>query len=57
MLCWRRSTKLPTRIGLERIESGDLVDTYSRSAFDDTRRKGEKYGARGTTVKAFKPRR
>jgi hypothetical protein len=33
------------------------VDTYSRSAFDDTRRKGEKYGARGTTVKAFKPRR
>jgi hypothetical protein len=39
------------------IEQGDLVDTYSRSAFEDTRRKAEKYGARGTTVKAYKPRR
>ena len=45
------------RIGFENIEAGDLVDTYSRSAFEDTRRKAEKYGARGTTVKAFKPRR
>jgi hypothetical protein len=33
------------------------VETYARSAFEDTRRKAEKYGARGTTVKAFKKRR
>jgi hypothetical protein len=30
------------------------VETYANSAFEDTRRKAEKYGARGTTVKAFK---
>jgi hypothetical protein len=40
--------------GFERIETGQLVDTYSRSAFADTREKAEKYGARGTTVRAFK---
>jgi len=28
-----------------------------RSAFEDTRRKAIKYGAHGTTVKAFKPGR
>ena len=49
--------QLLTRIGFEWIETGDLVDTYSRSAFEDTRRKAEKYGARGTTVKAYKPGR
>jgi hypothetical protein len=32
-----------------------LVDTYARSKFEDTRRKAEKFGARGTTLKAFKP--
>jgi hypothetical protein len=30
------------------------VETYANSAFEDTRRKAEKYGARGSTVKAFK---
>ena len=39
----------------ERIETGDLIDTYVRSAFEDTRRKAEKVGARGTTVKAYRP--
>jgi arsenite methyltransferase len=48
---------LLTRIGFERIETGDLVETYARSAFEDTRRKAEKFGARGTTVKAYKPGR
>jgi hypothetical protein len=38
----------------ERIETGHLVGTYARSVFEDTRRKAEKYGALGTTVKAFK---
>ena len=38
------------------IIQGDLVDTYARSAFEDTRRKAEKFGARGTTVRAVKPR-
>ena len=38
-----------------KIETGQLVDTYARSKFEDTRRKAEKFGARGTTVKAYKP--
>lgn len=29
--------------------------TYARSKFEDTRRKAVKYGAQGTTVKAYKP--
>ncbi len=43
------------RHGFERIESGNLVATYARSKFEDTRRKAVKYGANGTTVKAHKP--
>ncbi len=43
------------RHGFERIESGNLVATYARSKFEDTRRKAVKYGANGTTVMAFKP--
>jgi hypothetical protein len=43
------------RHGFERIETGQLIDTYARSAFEDTRRKAQKYGARGTTTKAHKP--
>jgi len=34
---------------------GNLVATYARSKFEDTRRKAVKYGAHGTTVKAFRP--
>ena len=34
---------------------GQLVDTYARSKFEDTRRKAQNFGARGTTIKAFKP--
>lgn len=41
--------------GFERIEHGNLVNTYLRSKFEDTRRKALKYGAQGATVKAFKP--
>jgi hypothetical protein len=41
--------------GFERVETGQLVDTYAHSAFEDTRAKAVKFGARGTTVKAFKP--
>lgn len=37
------------------IRAGDLIDTYARSAFEDTRRKAQKFGARGTTTKAYKP--
>jgi hypothetical protein len=43
------------RHGFERIETGDLVDTYARSSSEDTRRKAAKFGAYGTTVKAYKP--
>ena len=31
--------------------------TYARSKFEDTRRKAIKYGAQGTTVKAYKAKR
>jgi hypothetical protein len=37
------------------VATGALVDLYARSAFEDTRRKAMKYGARGTTVLARKP--
>jgi hypothetical protein len=37
------------------IEQGELVDTYARSAFEDTRRKAAKYGAMGSTIRAVKP--
>jgi hypothetical protein len=33
------------------------VNTYLRSAFEDTRRKALKYGAKGATVKAYRPKR
>jgi hypothetical protein len=45
------------RHGFERIESGNLVATYARSKFEETRRKAIKFGAHGTTVKAYKPER
>ena len=44
------------RQGFERIQSGNLVATYARSNFEDTRAKAVKLGANGTTVKAYKPR-
>jgi hypothetical protein len=33
------------------------VATYARSKFEDTRRKAMKFGANGTTVKAYKRKR
>ena len=44
------------RHGFEQVETGLLVDTYARSKFEDTRRKAQKFGARGTTLRAYKPR-
>jgi hypothetical protein len=38
------------------IEHGPPVDSFERSKFEDTRAKAQKFGARGTTVKAYKPR-
>jgi hypothetical protein len=38
------------------ITQGDLIDTYARSAFEDTRRKAAKFGAMGCTIGATKPR-
>jgi hypothetical protein len=43
------------RHGFERIQTGDLVNTYMHSKFEDTRRKALKFGAHGTTVKAYAP--
>jgi hypothetical protein len=39
------------------IVQGELVDIYSCSRFEDTRRKAAKYGARGSTIRATKPAR
>jgi hypothetical protein len=44
-------------MGYTGIEQGDLIDTYSRSAFEDTRRKAARFGAMGSTIRATKPRR
>ena len=38
------------------ITQGELIDTYARSAFEDTRRKAAKFGAMGCTIGATKPR-
>jgi len=38
------------------IEQGDLIDTYAKSAFADTRRKAKKFGAMGSTIRATKRR-
>jgi hypothetical protein len=37
------------------IRQGELVDTYARSVFEDTRRKAAKYGAMGSSITATKP--
>jgi hypothetical protein len=37
------------------ITQGALVDTYARSAFEDTRRKAARFGAMGATIRAIKP--
>jgi len=38
------------------IEQGDLIDTYARSKLADARRRAEKFGAMGSTVRATKPK-
>ena len=43
-------------MGYREIVRGELVDTYARSLFADTRRKAEKFGAMGSTIRATKPR-
>jgi hypothetical protein len=42
-------------MGYKQIRQGDLVDTYARSAFADTRRKAAQFGAMGSTIRATKP--
>ena len=37
------------------ITQGELVDVYTRSVFEDTRRKAAKYGAMGSSIRATKP--
>jgi hypothetical protein len=37
------------------IRQGELVDTYSHSTFEDTRRKAGRFGAMGSTIRATKP--
>jgi hypothetical protein len=43
------------KLGYRDIRQGEKVDTYARSAFEDTRRKAAKYGAMGSTIRATKP--
>jgi hypothetical protein len=45
------------QLGFIDIKQGDLVDTYARSQLEDTRRKAEKFGAMGSTIRAVKPER
>jgi len=42
-------------LGFIDIRQGDLIDTYARSTFADTRRKAAKFGAMGSTIRATKP--
>jgi hypothetical protein len=42
--------------GYTDIKQGDLVDTYARSAFEDSRHKAAMFGAMGSTIAATKPR-
>ena len=42
-------------MGYRDIEQGELVDTYARSQFEDTRQKAKKFGAMGSTIRATKP--
>jgi hypothetical protein len=44
-------------MGYREIRQGELVDTYARSQFEDTRRKAKKFGAMGSTLRAVKPLR
>jgi hypothetical protein len=53
--CSRASTRACWYSGHTDITQGDLVDTYARSAFEDTRRKAAKFGAMGSTIRATKP--
>jgi hypothetical protein len=41
--------------GYTDVKQGELVDTYARSTFEDTRRKAAKFGAMGSTIRATKP--
>jgi hypothetical protein len=43
--------------GYRDIQQGELVDTYARSTFEDTRRKAAKFGAMGSTMRATKSHR
>lgn len=47
---------LLTRLGFADVVTGSLVDVYERSAFEDTRRKARRFGAKGATLRAHKPR-
>jgi hypothetical protein len=49
--------RLLVQRGYTDITQGDLVDTYARSVFADTRHKAAKFGAMGSTIRAFKPTR
>ena len=49
--------RLPVERSHTETMQGKLVDTYARSAFEDTRRKAAKFGAMGSTIRATKPER
>jgi hypothetical protein len=53
--CSTASTRLLVQRAYTDITQGELVDTYARSAFEDTRRKAATFGAMGSTIRATKP--
>jgi hypothetical protein len=40
--------------GYIELKQGELIDTYSRSKSENTRRKAAKFGAQGSTISATK---
>ena len=54
-LSWREHARILVEMRYREIRQGELVDTYARSAFEDTRRKAAKFGAMGATIRATKP--
>jgi hypothetical protein len=45
------------QLGFVDIKQGKPVDTFAHSNFEDTKRKAEKFGAVGSTIRATKPKR
>jgi hypothetical protein len=48
--------RLLVQRGYTNITQGELIDTYARSTYEETRRKAARFGAMGSTITATKLR-